>query len=300
MSKIRIFLTFAFVLVLGMSVWTIAAVSFTGVSTNFSSGDIVSASDFNNLFGAIDQNFQDAETQINTNESDIATNASDISSLQSNKVSVSGDSMSGRLQVQGDTGAASSPPDGTSAALFVENTNSSGVSAFIRGQGGSQAPLYVKNLGGGPLFTATNGSEGLQVENDGSLRVGSTGSPQITLDVASGDITLATGTVRNAAGDSLLPAAYASISAGSISQATSNVSAVRNPNTGVYEVDFTGITFSTDFTVDPVVTSSSLNNGPGVESVTHNVLDSDTLEFNIADSSGAATNSDFSFVVHLP
>lgn len=295
MSKIRIFLTFAFVLVLGMSVWTIAAVSFTGVSTNFSSGDIVSASDFNNLFNTIDSNFSDAQTQINTNETDISTNATDISNLQTNKVAKSGDTMSGRLAVSADTGSISG---GSNAALFAENSNTGGVSAWIQSSS-SEPALFVKNTGSGPLIRATSGTTGLQVANDGSLQIGRTGDPEITLDVSTGDITLE-GTVRNSAGDSLLPAAYASISAGSISQATSNVSAVRNPNTGVYEVDFTGITFSTDFTVDPVVTSSSLNNGPGVESVTHNVLDSDTLEFNIADSSGAATNSDFSFVVHLP
>lgn len=201
MNRKKLFFTLVLTSALGLGVWTLA-VTLNPISANFQAGDPVSSSTFNQLFSDINQNFTD---------------------LNDGKVERSGDDMDGRLEIEADTGMSQNPPVGDAAALFVNNTNSDGVSAFVRGNS-SSTPLYVKNLGSGPLFTATNGTSGLQVENDGSLNIGDPNDPKITLDVSSGDIML-DGTVRDSDGNNRLPVAYAHVDgSGNISANTSNVS----------------------------------------------------------------------------
>lgn len=61
-----------FAIALGFSVWTLAVVSFTDVSSNFSAGNEVSATAFNDLFAAINANFSTAKAAIDANEAAIA------------------------------------------------------------------------------------------------------------------------------------------------------------------------------------------------------------------------------------
>ena len=59
-------LAFVLALALGLGVWTLAAVDFVPVTSQFQQGDTVSAEAFNELFDAIDQNFASAEVAINS------------------------------------------------------------------------------------------------------------------------------------------------------------------------------------------------------------------------------------------
>jgi hypothetical protein len=256
---------------LGLGVWTLA-VTLNPISTNFQAGDTLSSSTFNQLCSDINQNF---------------------TNLNNGKVETSGDDMDGRLEIEADTGTAQDPPVGDTAALFVNNTNADGVSAYVRGNS-STTPLYVKNLGSGPLFTATNGTSGLQVENDGSLNVGDPNDPKITLDVASGDIML-DGTVRDSDGNDRLPVAYAFVdSNGNISANTSNVSsATYNTSAGQWEVTIDG----EDYDFQEYVTVAA-SNADQVFATVGSV--SGDLVVELFDTSGNAVQADFSFVTYAP
>jgi hypothetical protein len=59
------FRVLTFTLALALGIWTLAAVDFAPVSSNFQPGDTVSAEAFNELFGAINDNFTEAQTAIN-------------------------------------------------------------------------------------------------------------------------------------------------------------------------------------------------------------------------------------------
>lgn len=63
--------TLMFAATLSLGIWTLA-VTFTPIASNFSAGDEVSASIFNDLFSAINDNFSAAKTAIDANESAIA------------------------------------------------------------------------------------------------------------------------------------------------------------------------------------------------------------------------------------
>lgn len=66
MSKgLKKLLAVVLILAFAAGVWTLAAVSFSDVKSDFEAGDTVSASEFNDLFGAIDDNFLAAEDAIN-------------------------------------------------------------------------------------------------------------------------------------------------------------------------------------------------------------------------------------------
>jgi hypothetical protein len=67
------FLAFALAVAFGFGVWTLAVVDFTNVASDFSQGEVVSADDFNGLFGAINSNFEAAKTAIETNQGSLAT-----------------------------------------------------------------------------------------------------------------------------------------------------------------------------------------------------------------------------------
>lgn len=80
MKKLVTTLMFASALSLG--IWTLA-VSFTPIVSSFSTGDELSASIFNDLFGAINDNFNVAKTAIEANESAITANETAVSALRS-------------------------------------------------------------------------------------------------------------------------------------------------------------------------------------------------------------------------
>lgn len=270
MTKQRFFLTAIFAIALGLGVWTVAAVTFTTVhGSNFSAGDQVSAADFNQRFNDIDSNFASAEGQINTNESNISSNDTDISALQSGKVDVAGDTMTGTLTIDRGDGQ---------AALFQNQSDSS-------------PTLYLKNAGNGPILQAVTPSGGvLEVSTDGSIRIGgSSTNPAIRLDGTSGTITNNIG--------SGLPAAFAVINPGSpptLVNATSNVSNPQNPAIGVYTVDL-------DITsVNPVVVATAYNtiNPRMVSYSASGSSGSVTLTLNRFDDAGNPSNGRLSFVVH--
>lgn len=202
----KAFATGALTISLGFAVWTLA-VSFNPISSNFQSGDEVSSSEFNQLFADIDANFNAASSALDE------------------KVDAAGDTMSGRLAIAGDTGAPDFLGDGSNAALDAQNTNPDGIGAYIQVNSTGSA-LHVKNASG-PLITATNGgTSGLQVANDGSLEIANEDDTAITLDSASGDITLA-GAVKNPDGNMLTPIAYGVIDDGATLSGTGNFSVTR-------------------------------------------------------------------------
>lgn len=164
---------------------------------------------------------------------------------------------------------------------------------------GDDIGLLIKKTGGGPLMVAFNSDsgQGLQVGADGSLQIGTSGSPEITLDVATGDAILG-GTVRNPAGDALLPIAFGRInySAGSASvrNGTANVaSATHNAGLNRFEIDLAGINFDSREYVT-VVTVQGSTASARVGSISGDLL---VYTFDV---SGAPTTSDFAFVIYDP
>ena len=71
MHRHKRLLTAILILVFGLGVWTLAVVDFTNVASNFQDGETVSAAAFNDLFGAIDGNFDNAKEAIEQNREDI-------------------------------------------------------------------------------------------------------------------------------------------------------------------------------------------------------------------------------------
>jgi hypothetical protein len=253
MNRHRLFLAGLLTLTLAFGLW-VSAVDLQPTLSSFTDGDIVSASDFNDLFALVDQNFSDAETAIND--------------LEETKVDLAGDTMTGPLNIafEGD---------------------------------GDDIGLLIKKTGGGPLLVALNAdtSQGLQVGADGSLQIGTTGSPEITLDVDTGDAILS-GTVRNEAGDALLPIAYGQIdySAGnaSVRNGTANVAgATYNSGLDRFEIDLAGINFDyRDYVTVATVHGSTAS--AQIASVSGDLL---VYTF---DASGAPTTADFAFVIYDP
>jgi len=204
-------------------------------------------------------------TTIDQNFSDAETA---INALEEDKVALAGDTMTGPLNIafEGD---------------------------------GDDIGLLIKKTGGGPLMVALNAdtSQGLQVDADGSLQIGTTGSPEITLDVDTGDAILS-GTVRNEAGDALLPIAFGRIdyNAGSASvrNGTANVaSATYDAGLNRFEIDLTGINFdSREYVTVATVQGSAASARVGSVS-------GDLLVYTF-DVSGAPTTSDFAFVIYDP
>jgi hypothetical protein len=292
-------------LALGLGIWTIAAVNLTGVTSDFQEGDVVSASDFNDLFATIDDNFALVADAI------------------ADQVAKAGDTMSGRLAISGDTGPRS---DGGNAALYAQNTNNAGVSAFFEGDT-SEPVLIVRNNGNGPLLQATNGTSGLEVANDGTLRLGTIGSPEIVLDpttaTISGDLTFqdevtfesgvafdgdvsiggdltVDGTIQDSTGASFGPTAWASwdASAVDVGQKSSNISTITRLAEGEYTVSFTSDVNISD---NPVVTVSVRNAGMA-ETITYDTVSgSNEIDVYVWAAAGAATDSsDWSLVLHQP
>ena len=73
MNRKKLLITFATVVAFALMVWTIGAtVNLTAINFSASSGDVVSASDFNSAFGTVDANFADVESAINNNRSGVA------------------------------------------------------------------------------------------------------------------------------------------------------------------------------------------------------------------------------------
>jgi hypothetical protein len=71
MNRLPLTLLLTFLLTFGL--WTLAVVDFAGVSSSFADGETVSASAFNDLFSAIDGNFQTAKAAIEGNQAAIGT-----------------------------------------------------------------------------------------------------------------------------------------------------------------------------------------------------------------------------------
>jgi len=69
--------TIAFTLTLSLGIWTLA-VTFSPISSNFQTGAEVSASAFNDLFSAINENFNEVKTVIENLESAVLSNQSDL------------------------------------------------------------------------------------------------------------------------------------------------------------------------------------------------------------------------------
>lgn len=253
MKRHRIFLAGLLALTLGFGLW-VSAVDLQPTLSSFTEGDIVTASDFNDLFTTIDQNFSDVETAINT--------------LEETKVGLAGDIMTGPLGIAFDGD-------------------------------GDDIGLLIKKTGGGPLMIAMNEDtgQGLQVNADGSLLIGTSGSPEITLDVTTGDATL-TGTVRNTDGDNLLPIAYGHIAynagdADVLAGSANVTSATFNYRANRFEVALTGV----DFDHRRYVTVATVQDGEAMARVSS--FDGVLFVYTF-DTSGWPTSSDFSFVVFDP
>lgn len=294
MSKLRIFVTSVFTLALALGVWTLAAVNFADTSASFSDGDVLQASELNDLFNTINANFADAETQINANEAALA-----------DQVSRSGDSMSGRLTLSAD---AESSGSGDPASVFtVENTssdtgsaavftsaNDSNAGAVNIKQAGSGPALTLKASGTGPLISALGGgSVTFIAEQDGSIKIGDMGSsgtddPTLHLDAANGTITNQVG--------SGLPVAFGTVdSDGSYLSGTTNWTATRNDSFPRYEIEITGEQYTyTDYTtvVTPVSGGVSTQTGSG----------SNELFVYLYNDAGTQVQGRFAFVTyaHLP
>lgn len=259
MNRQRWFVTGVFALALGLGVWTVAAVSFQGVSSSFVDGEVVSAADFNDLFGKIDGNFSDAAAQINTNETDIIA-------LQDGKVDLSGDTMTGTLNIQGGDGMA----------------------GFFQNESDSAPALYLKNLGAGPILQAVTPSGGvLEISTDGSVRIGGTASePIIRLDGT-------TGTITNNVGSGL-PLAFGTIdSDGTILSGTSNFSVTFDAGFTRYEIAIDGESYHySDYAamVTPITGGVSAETGSS----------SDNLLVSVVQADGTNAAGRFSFVVFKP
>lgn len=295
MNRQKLFLTSVLALALGFGIWTIAAVSFQTVTSDFQEGEVVSASEFNDLFERIDDNFTAAANAID------------------GKVDETGDTMSGRLGISTDSGPFAG--DGSNAALYAQNTNPNGVSAFFEGDT-TEPVLVVRNNGSGPLLRATNGSgNGFEVANDGTLQLGTLTNPEIVIDPTTGtiggDLTLqdnvtiegdltVDGSIQNGDGTAFGPVAFASwdASASTAGQNSSNITSItRNAAQERYEIAFDSSVSISDF---PVVSVSVRNAGQG-ESITYDVSSSNQIDVYVWETPGAATDtSDWSFVLHQP
>ena len=159
--------------------------------------------------------------------------------------------------------------------------------------------LLIKKSGGGPLMVAFNSDtgQGLRVDADGSLQIGSTDNPEITLDVDTGDAILG-GTVRNPAGDALLPIAYGQIEysggTASVRNGTANVdSATYNALFGRFEIDLAGINFGWQEYVTVVTVQGS------TASASVGSVGGDLLVYTF-DARGDPTTADFVFVIYDP
>lgn len=253
MNRLRIFAATLFTLALAFGLWTLAAVSFDDTSASFADGDVLQASDLNDLFGTINDNFSDAQTQINANESDIGA-------LQSDKVDVAGDAMSGRLEISAD---AESPDTGDADTVFyVENTKTGSGSAAVfssQNDGNSVGAVTVKQQGTGPAIALKSNGDGpfiaganalnvtLVAEADGSLRLGDMGNdgagdPTLHLDATEG-------TISNDVGSGL-PLAFGSVAFdGSIESGTSNWSVTEDAANTRWLIDIEGVNYTPeDFT----------------------------------------------------
>lgn len=65
----RRLLTLTLILAFGLGIWALAVVDFMDVSSSFSGGETVSASTFNDLFSAVNSNFDTAKEAIEQNQS---------------------------------------------------------------------------------------------------------------------------------------------------------------------------------------------------------------------------------------
>jgi hypothetical protein len=164
---------------------------------------------------------------------DIATNASDIGALQSDKVDVSGDEMSGGLAISAEAESAdtfdantvfyveNTDADSGSAAVFSSQNDENNVGAVTVKQQGAGPAIALKSNGGGPFVAGANALNVTFVaEADGSLRLGDMGTdgasdPALHLDANEG-------TIHNDAGSGL-PLAFGSVAFdGSIESGTTN------------------------------------------------------------------------------
>lgn len=176
---------------------------------SFSDGDTLSAQELNDL---LNDNFDAAADAITANETAIKENAT----ATATKVNKAGDSMTGRLRI-----------DTTS----------------------SDATLYLKNRGTGPILQALSGTGyGASITNAGDIHLGpfsgTSADPTIRLEAETGDIML-DGTIRtnDARARSLLPVAIGNITGSnnpgvSANKSTANVLSVERVATGEYIVRF--------------------------------------------------------------
>jgi hypothetical protein len=272
-------------LALGLGVWSVA-LNYTPV-TNFVDGNILTAAQLNAEFAAI-------QTAIGS------------------KLSLTGGTLSGRLNVGAD--ASTTGSGDVTTVLDVRNTATTGHAAVFRAQAGSTNPepvvaikgngvgpaLSVKNANaGGTLIAGTNASEvRFVVEHNGSIRVGALGSdgtdaPNLRIDAA-------TGTIRNAVGSGL-PVVYGSVTSTGVrinNSSTSNFTSLRT-GTGVYQITVTGFSFDSA-NATTIVTARSDASLRSATAFSRSVGGQTVLEVRTYNQAGTLVDAPFGFVTFKP
>jgi hypothetical protein len=144
---------------LGLGVWSLA-VTFAPVTSNFSAGQQVSATAFNDLFAAINSNFNEAKTAIEASESAIVASNLTLEALVSPPAASVGRTASQAVANNTSTTVAFTAESFDSADLHDNATNNTRLTTPVEGL--YQVSANVKWGGVNP-----NGSRSLNVLKNG-------------------------------------------------------------------------------------------------------------------------------------
>ena len=161
----RRYLSLILALALALGVWTLAVVDFANVTSNFADGETVSATAFNDLFGAINSNFEAAKTAIEQNQSDISGLQSFDATLSSTSCT-EGEAM---RSVGGDGTVTCASLTSSSVVPAVSVTRSANLS--VNSSAATKVPFDAEFFDTADLHSNTTNNTRLTVSESGIYQV---------------------------------------------------------------------------------------------------------------------------------